>query len=192
MAGAAAALALVLLLGYLILVSIRIERQSETDEAQRADLIIVMGAAEYSGKPSPVLRARLDHALRLWKQHYAPLIMTTGGPGGDPIFTEADVGRSYLMDRGVPAQAIITEAEGESTMYSISAGAEIMRRMGLSSCILVSDGYHIFRAKRMLQSRGIRVYGSPREGSRAPARNQWMLYFRQAVGFALWKIGITV
>ncbi len=179
------------LLWYLVSLSIRIGRQSTDEEAQKADVIIVMGAAEYSGRPSPVLRARLDHALQLWKQHMAPFIMTTGGPGGDPIFTEAAVGRSYLMDRGVPPVAIITEAEGESTMYSISAAAEIMSRMNLHSCILVSDGYHIFRAKRMMQYQGIRVYGSPRLTVH-PGKHEWSLYFRQAVAYALWKVGVTV
>lgn len=177
---------------YLVSLSVRIGRQSTGDEAQSADVIIVMGAAEYSGRPSQVLRARLDHALQLWKQHMAPLIMTTGGPGGDRIFTEAAVGRSYLMDRGVPATAIVTETEGESTMYSISAAAEIMARMNLHSCILVSDGYHIFRAKRMMQYLGIRVYGSPRQPAHQNGKREWPLYFRQAVAYALWKIGITV
>jgi uncharacterized SAM-binding protein YcdF (DUF218 family) len=177
---------------YLISLSIRIGRQSTGDEARNADMIIVMGAAEYSGRPSPVLRARLDHALELWKQHMAPLIMTTGGAGGDRIFTEAAVGRSYLMDRGVPATAIVTESEGETTMYSISAAAEIMARMDLHSCILVSDGYHIFRAKRMMQYRGIRVYGSPRQAAHQTGKREWPLYFRQAVAYALWKVGITV
>jgi uncharacterized SAM-binding protein YcdF (DUF218 family) len=96
------------------------------------------------------------------------------------------------MDRGVPPQAIITEAKGATTMYSISAAAEIMERMELSSCILVSDGYHIFRAKRMLEARGIKVYGSPREEARRRGVEEWPLYFRQAVGFALWKIGVRV
>ncbi|MCU1257631.1 MAG: hypothetical protein JWO80_516 [Bryobacterales bacterium] len=180
------------ILFYLVSLSIRIGRQSTGDEAQKADVIIVMGAAEYSGKPSPVLRARLDHALELWKEQMAPLVMTTGGPGGDPIFTEAAVGRSYLMDRGVPPTAIITESEGETTMYSISAAAEIMTRMNLRTCILVSDGYHIFRAKRMMQYEGIRVYGSPRQASHQSGKREWGLYFRQAVGYALWKVGITV
>jgi uncharacterized SAM-binding protein YcdF (DUF218 family) len=177
---------------YLIFLSIRIGQQSTRDEASKADVIIVMGAAEYSGRPSPVLRARLDHALHLYKAHLAPLIMTTGGPGGDPVFTEADVGRAYLMDRGVPPQAIVTESRGDSTMYSISAAAEIMERMDLESCILVSDGYHIFRAKRMLEARGIKVFGSPREEVRQRGMRDWLLYFRQAIGFALWKIGVRV
>jgi uncharacterized SAM-binding protein YcdF (DUF218 family) len=188
----AAALPLVFVLYYLVSLSIRIGKQSTQDEATKADVIIIMGAAEYSGRPSPVLRARLDHALHLYKQHLAPMIMTTGGPGGDPVFTEADVGRSYLMDRGVPPQAIVTESRGATTMYSISAAAEIMERMDLDTCILVSDGYHIFRAKRMLEARGIRVYGSPREEVRQRGVDDWPLYFRQAVGFALWKIGVRV
>jgi uncharacterized SAM-binding protein YcdF (DUF218 family) len=189
-------LAAVLLFGatlyYLIALSIRIGQQSTRDEATNADVIIVMGAAEYGGHPSPVLRARLDHSLHLYKAHLAPLIMTTGGPGGDPVFTEADVGRAYLMDRGVPPQAIITESKGSTTIYSISAAAEIMERMSLSSCILVSDGYHIFRAKRMLEARGITVFGSPREEAKRRGARDWPLYFRQAVGFALWKIGVRV
>jgi uncharacterized SAM-binding protein YcdF (DUF218 family) len=180
------------ILYYLISLSIRIGQQSTRDEATNADVIVVMGAAEYSGHPSPVLRARLDHALRLYKVHLAPLIMTTGGPGGDPVFTEADVGRAYLMDRGVPPQAIITESKGSTTMYSISAAAEIMERMDLDSCILVSDGYHIFRAKRMLEARGIKVFGSPREEAKRRGARDWPLYFRQAVAFALWKIGVRV
>jgi uncharacterized SAM-binding protein YcdF (DUF218 family) len=185
-------LPLAFVLYYLISLSIRIGEQSTQDEAAKAEVIIVMGAAEYSGRPSPVLRARLDHVLHLYKGGFAPLVMTTGGPGGDPIFTEADVGRAYLMDRGIPAQAIVTQPEGGSTMYSISAAAEIMDRMGLKSCVLVSDGYHIFRAKRMLEARGIQVFGSPRIELRAQGRKEWPLYFRQAVAFALWKIGITV
>jgi uncharacterized SAM-binding protein YcdF (DUF218 family) len=185
-------LPLALVLYYLVSLSVRIGRQSTQDEAAKADVIIIMGAAEYSGHPSPVLRARLNHALHLYQQHLAPLIMTTGGPGGDPVFTEADVGRTYLMDHGVPPQAIITEPKGATTMYSISAAAEIMERMSLDSCILVSDGYHIFRAKRMLQARGIMVFGSPREEVRQRGWRDWFLYFRQAVGFALWKIGVRV
>lgn len=182
----------VLLLVYIVSLSLRIGKESTRDEAQHADVIIVMGAAEYSGRPSPVLRARLDHALKLWRQHLARFVMTTGGKGGDPTFTEADVGRSYLMDRGVPATAIFTEAEGETTMQSISAAAEMMKRMELKSCVLVSDGYHIFRAKRMLQYRGIQVYGSPRVAQQMSPSREWVLYVRQAIGFALWKIGITV
>src|ERR1700675_1582283 len=111
--------------------SVRIERQSTVDEAQSADIILVLGAAEYRGKPSPVLRARLDHALALYKKGLAPRILTTGGAGGDPVYTEGTVGRSYLVSQGVPSEAIMVEPEGESTVYSTAAAAAIMRRMGL-------------------------------------------------------------
>ncbi|HVW84976.1 MAG TPA: YdcF family protein [Bryobacteraceae bacterium] len=179
-------------LGYLIALSVRIGRQSTRDEARPADVIIVMGAAEYRGHPSPVLKLRLDHAAQLYQKRLAPYIMTTGGPGGDPSFTEGGVGRSYLMDRGVPAEAIIVETEGESTAYSLTAASEILRRMGLRSCIIVSDGYHIFRVKRILQQEGFTVYGSPREAGETGSVRQWWLYFRQAVGYGLWKIGVRV
>ncbi len=190
--GFLATVPVVLLLVYIVSLALRIRTESTRDEAQAADIIIVMGAAEYSGRPSPVLRARLDHVLALYRSHLAPLVMTTGGKGGDPTFTEAAVGRSYLMDRGVPATSILTESAGETTMQSISAASEIMSRMGLQSCVLVSDGYHIFRAKRMLEYRGIRVYGSPRESTQMAAERAWTLYLRQAFAFLLWKAGITI
>jgi vancomycin permeability regulator SanA len=130
----------VFVLGYLISLTVRIGRQSKRDEARPADVIIVMGAAEYRGHPSPVLKLRLDHAVSLYQKRLAPFIMTTGGPGGDPSFTEGGVGRSYLIDRGVPAESVIVEEAGESTAWSLSAASEILRRMGLHSCIIVSAG----------------------------------------------------
>ncbi len=184
--------ALVFVMGYLASLTVRIARQSTVDEARSADVIIVMGAAEYRGTPSPVLRARLDHALLLYRRGLAPRILTTGGAGGDPNFTEGGVGRSYLIDRGVPSEAVIVEEESGSTVYSISAASEILRRMGLHSCILVSDGYHIFRAKRMLWAHGLEVFGSPRESAAPAEARHWWVYIRQAIAFALWKIGITV
>ena len=178
--------------GYLAALTSRIARQSAHDEAAKADIIIVMGAAEYRGRPSPVYKARLDHALRLYEEHLAPRIMTTGGAGGDPQFTEGTVGRSYLIDRGVPSENIVVEAEGATTVQSLAAAGEILARMGLSSCIVVSDGYHIFRAKRMLQARGYRVYGSPRVETWRGKRTLYYLYLRQAVGYTLWRVGLAV
>jgi uncharacterized SAM-binding protein YcdF (DUF218 family) len=173
-------------------VAVRIERQSSRDEAQPADVILVLGAAEYRGRPSPVLKARLDHAFELYRKGLAPRILTTGGAGGDPVFTEGGVGRTYLMSRGVPSEAIVVEGEGESTLQSTALAAEIMRRMGLHSVIVVSDGYHIYRVKRMLQSRGMTAFGSPRK-DRDPERFQehWN-YFKQAVGYLLWRVGLGV
>jgi uncharacterized SAM-binding protein YcdF (DUF218 family) len=152
----------------------------------------VLGAAEYYGQPSPVLKARLDHAFVLWEKRLAPRIMTTGGAGGDPFFTEGGVGRAYLISRGVPPEAIVVESEGESTAHSMAAAGEIMHRMALRSCIVVSDGYHIYRVKKMLEFRGLQVYGSPRAWNpRRTVRERW-LYFRQAIAYLLWSMGVRV
>lgn len=186
---AIAGLCLLTWLGWLTL---HIHAQSTVDEARPADVIVVMGAAEYRGKPSPVLKARLDHGLSLYERKLAPRILTTGGAGGDPVFTEGTVGRNYLIGRGVPSEAIILEDEGETTVHSTVAVAEIMTRMGLKSCILVSDGYHIFRAKKMLEARGMQVYGSPRAIKPETGWRDWWLYTRQAVGFALWRLGVPI
>jgi uncharacterized SAM-binding protein YcdF (DUF218 family) len=184
----ACVLAAVLTWRYLDRVARAIEHQSTMDEVRPADVIVVLGAAEYRGKPSPVLEARLNHALVLYLEGKAPLVLTTGGAGGDPLFTEGGVGRAYLAAHGVPPEDIIVENEGESTVQSVVTVGEIMQRMGLHSCIVVSDGYHIYRVKKMLEARGLQVYGSPRPS--APV-SRW-LYFRQAIGYVLWRVGIPV
>ena len=173
-------------------VAAEIQQQSVIDEAQPADAIMVLGAAEYRGKPSPVLEARLNHALFLYLQGLAPRVITTGGAGGDPVFTEGSVGRTYLTAHGVPPEAIVVEREGESTVQSVTAVVEIMRRMNLRSAIVVSDGYHIFRVKKMLESSGLKVYGSPRP-SVPPGewRARWQ-DLRQAIAYLLWRAGITI
>jgi uncharacterized SAM-binding protein YcdF (DUF218 family) len=169
-----------------------IRRQSNVDEARPADVILVLGAAEYRGRPSPILEARLNHALFLYRKEMAPRIITTGGKGGDPMFTEGEVGRAYLSRHGIPSEAIIVESEGETTVHSTAAAAEIMRRMNLHSCIVVSDGYHIYRVKRMLQFQGIDVYGSPRPTEPRHGWRQEWIYLKQAIAFGLWRVGIPV
>ncbi len=183
----------ILLLGYLFYVAKEIERQSIAEEAQPADVIMVLGAAEYRGKPSGVLQGRLNHALVLYLKRLAPYVLTTGGAGGDPTFTEGEVGRAYLVQHGVPSEAILVEPEGATTAQSVDASVEIMRRMNLHSCIVVSDGYHIYRVKRLLEAQNVKVYGSPRPPTGALTFRQlrW-LYFRQSVGFSLWQIGINI
>jgi len=173
-------------------VATAIRRQSDVEEARPADVILVLGAAEYRGRPSPILEARLNHALFLYRQGLAPRIITTGGKGGDPMFTEGEVGRAYLSRHGIPSEAIIVESEGETTVHSTAAAAEIMRRMDMHSCIVVSDGYHIYRVKRMLQFQGIDVYGSPRPAEPRHGWRQEWIYLKQAIAFGLWSIGIPV
>jgi uncharacterized SAM-binding protein YcdF (DUF218 family) len=177
---------------YLLRIAGQIQQQSTVDDAQPADAIIVLGAAEYRGRPSPVLEARLNHALWLYLKRMAPHIITTGGAGGDPVFTEGSVGRSYLTARGVPPEAILVEGQGGTTVYSVAAVAQIMARMNFTSAIVVSDGYHIFRVKRMLQSRGLKIYGSPRPSVLPGGWREKWLYLKQAVGYVLWRVGISI
>ncbi len=185
-------IAVLVSLAALALVTLQVRRQAGVDEARPADVIVVLGAAEYSGKPSPVLRARLDHALTLFRRKLAPRILTTGGAGGDPVFTEGDVGRAYLMRHDVPAEAIIVEKEGATTAQSAAATGEIMQRMNLRSCLVVTDGYHLFRVKRLLEQRGLEVYGSPRPSEQAQGLRLWWLCARQAAAYLLWLAGIVL
>lgn len=190
--GQVLALAVVLALAWVCVIALHIRRQSTVDEAQRADVIVVLGAAEYRGKPSPVLEARLNHALYLYRQGLAPRILTTGGRGGDPTFTEGEVARAYLSKHDIPSEAIMVESEGATTVQSTTAAAEIMRRLNLKSCIVVSDGYHIYRVKKILEADGMSVYGSPRPSAEREDWGERWLYFRQAIAYGLWRIGIPI
>src|ERR1700734_465705 len=139
------ALGLVVLAAFLAWTGVRIAQEGSRQEIHAADAIIVFGAAEYSGRPSPVLRARLDHALDLFHRAMAPIIITTGGAAGDPSFSEGGVGRDYLMRHGVPERSLIAETQGRDTSESAVRVAVIMHANGLHSCVAVSDAYHVFR-----------------------------------------------
>ena len=128
-----------------------VSRQAGRDEARKADAIVVLGAAQYNGRPSPVLKARLDHALELYDRELANRIIATGGHGLGARFSEGEVSRRYLSEHGVPAEFITVETTGQSTMQSVAVVGEIMDRMQLRSCIVVSDDYHMHRAKKMLE-----------------------------------------
>jgi uncharacterized SAM-binding protein YcdF (DUF218 family) len=173
---------------WILAVWVNVQSEAARDEARPADAIVVLGAAEYSGHPSEVLRARLDHALSLYRRHLAPFVVLTGGAGGDPHFTEAGVGRRYLLARGVPAGAVVADAQGYSTLSSARDVAALMHSRGWRSAILVSDGYHIFRARRMFEEQGVLAFGSPRAPT-GSAIVRAFLGLRQAVGYVLWKLG---
>ena len=166
--------------------------QSQVDEAQPADVIVVLGAAQYWGKPSPVLKARLDHALELYRKKLAPRIITTGGQAEGAKFSESEVGRDYLSENGVPAEFITIETDGQSTMHSAAAVAEIMDRMQLTKCIVVSDDYHIHRVKSMLEDHDLIVYGSPRETAGGDGWGKTKRLARETMSYILWRLGIRV
>lgn len=176
-------------LGMLAVLYRQVRQEAVRDETRPADAIVVFGAAQYVGRPSPVLKARLDHALALYRRGYARLIITTGGPGGDPNFTEGGVSRNYLVEHGVPPENIVVEQESTSTAQAVVSVAEVLARNHFRTCVAVSDGYHLFRIKRELASRGITAYGSPR-----PSREEVPVStnLKQAFGYLLWKLGIRI
>jgi uncharacterized SAM-binding protein YcdF (DUF218 family) len=138
---------------------------SQQDQRQPVDAIVVLGAAQYNGRPSPVLRARLDHALELYGDGLAPLIMVTGGIGRGDTTSEASVARRYLVAHQVPDSAIIPQPQGHSTMASMTAVGEWMRRRGLRRVLLVSDPFHMFRLRLEARRTALEAYTSPTESS---------------------------
>ncbi len=136
------------------------------DELHPGDAIVVFGAAEYDGRPSPVYKARLDHAAALYRRGLAPMVITTGGAGADPRFSEGEVGREYLKNLGIPDSRLIAETQSPDTAESARRVAIILRANGMSSCLAVSDGYHMFRIKRMLGRENITVVAAPRPNSK--------------------------
>ena len=134
---------------------------SRHDAATPSDAIVVLGAAQYVGRPSPVLKARLDHAVELWRKGLAPLMVLTGGTGAGDTTSEAAVSRRYVMRRGVPDSAIDVEHEGRTTRQSIDAVAGIMRASNLRSAILVSDPFHMLRLRILASAAGLDPHTSP-------------------------------
>jgi uncharacterized SAM-binding protein YcdF (DUF218 family) len=178
---------------FLIITAVQVVHTASLQEIHAADAIVVFGAAEYSGRPSPVLRARLDHALEVFHHNVAPVVITTGGAAADPTFSEGGVGRDYLMRHGVPERSLIAETQGHDTSESAVRVGVIMRANGLRSCIAVSDAYHVFRIRKLLEHEGIApVYVAPRPDSRPhSAWQRSVAVLRETASYFLWKLGIT-
>ena len=156
---------------------------SSRDEARPAQAIVVLGAAQYAGKPSPVLRARLDHALELWNRHLASLLILTGGTGSGDTTSEAAVGRTYARKHGVPDSAILVETEGRTTSESMRAVAGMLEVRGLQSALLVSDPFHMLRLRILARRFGFTPYTSPTQTSPiSPNREErWKYIFSESL-----------
>jgi uncharacterized SAM-binding protein YcdF (DUF218 family) len=178
---------------FLLVTALQVVHTATLQETNSADAIVVFGAAEYSGRPSPVLRARLDHALDLFHKGVAPVVITTGGAAADPKFSEGGVGRDYLMRHGVPERSLIAETQGRDTAESANRVAVIMRANNLHSCVAVSDAYHVFRIRKLLEHEGVGpVYVAPRADSRPHGWMQRNLaVLREASSYILWRFGVT-
>jgi uncharacterized SAM-binding protein YcdF (DUF218 family) len=131
------------------------------DESRRADAIVVLGAAQYDGRPSPVLKARLDHAIDLYRRGLARTIIMTGGVGAGDTVSEAVVSKRYAVKAGIPADAILVERTGLTTLESLRGVERLMEKDGLESAVLVSDPFHMLRLKLLARRVGIRGYTSP-------------------------------
>ena len=153
------------------------------NEARPADAIVVLGAAQYQGKPSPVLKARLDHAIELYRDSIAPALILTGGVGVGDTLSEAEVGRRYAMKAGVPRARILIEQAGISTEQSMRTVARLMHSRGMNSAVMVSDPFHMLRLRILARRLGIQAYSSPtrtspiREGSEA----EWKFVLRESL-----------
>jgi uncharacterized SAM-binding protein YcdF (DUF218 family) len=142
-------------------IGIAVVNQARQDEAAPADAIVVLGTAQWDGRPSTTFRARLDHAYDLYSQGYAELIVLTGGVAPGDVYAEADVGETYLLDRGIPPGHLLSVPIGLNSRESLEAAAGQLQARNLDSVILVSDPFHMFRVKQIASNLGLSALGSP-------------------------------
>jgi uncharacterized SAM-binding protein YcdF (DUF218 family) len=185
------AVPLIALLVLFSFVAHEVAHDSHQQQLQPADAIIVFGAAEYDGRPSPVFKARLDHAYDLFRKGLAPTLITTGGAAADPNYSEGGVGHDYLMRRGIPEMALIAETQASDTSESAQRVAVIMRVNRMKSCIAVSDAYHVFRIRKMLEHEGLQVHVAPRADSKP--KSAWQrgtAILRESASYVVWRLGV--
>lgn len=157
-------------------------------DTSTVDAIVVMGAAQYDGVPSEQLASRLDHALALWEQQRAPLIAVTGGKMEGDRFTEAATSRRYLVDRGVPREAILAEETGRSTWESLSNLAPVLRAEGIESVVVVSNGYHLQRSLLTIRELGFRAVGDGTSRDPIPTGEALWRSVREGIGISLGRV----
>jgi uncharacterized SAM-binding protein YcdF (DUF218 family) len=182
--GGAVLLALAVLAAYYAISVVRVVWAGRDDGPARTDAIVVLGAAQYDGRPSPELAARLDHALALWQREVAGLIVVTGGKLPGDRFTEAQSAATYLRQRGVPDDAIIGEDQGRTTWESLAAVAPLLRERNIQDVVVVSSSYHVLRSRSMLTELGFRTSGAAPADDRI-GRGSWVRHvLKEAVGVA--------
>ena len=164
-----------------------------SDQARAVEAIVVLGVAQYDGRPSPQLQARLDHALALWQEDLSPLVITTGGNQPGDRFTEAETSANYLIEGSidgslvvaVPAESIVQENSGSTTRESLIAVRNIMQDRGLHSVLIVTDPYHSLRSRLIAQDLGLVAYVSPTRTSPLRGASAVSRHVREALGVAV-------
>nr|WP_239524226.1 YdcF family protein [Geodermatophilus normandii] len=160
------------------------------DSRPQSDAIVVLGSAQYNGVPSSIFAARLEHALSLWEDGVAPVVVTVGGKAAGDQFTEAEAGRDYLVDAGVPGESLLAVPEGVDTLESMRAVGTAFGERGWSSAVVVTDPWHAMRAERMAEDAGISAGSSPtRQGPAVQTRNtQFRYILRETAAYLLYRV----
>lgn len=169
---------------YAAATTVQVWWMSRSDDRRPAEAIVVLGAAQYNGRPSPVLEARLDHALELWREGVAPLVVVTGGNQPGDLFTEATAAAAYLGARGVPDSAVRREVQGTSSYESLAATARFLRAEGVDDVVLVSDGLHAARIDAIADELGLDATVSPVP----PTGTEWTRLARESAGVAVGRL----
>ena len=160
------------------------------DARPGSDAIVVLGSAQYNGVPSSIFEARLEHALALWEDGVAPVVVTVGGKAAGDQFTEAEAGRAYLRDAGVPEDSLLAVPEGVDTLESMRAVGTAYGERGWSSAVLVTDPWHAMRAERMAEDAGVSAESSPtRQGPAVQTRaTQFRYILRETAAYLLYRV----
>jgi uncharacterized SAM-binding protein YcdF (DUF218 family) len=170
---------------YVCLNVVQVWSVGRSSSTREVDAIVVMGVAQYDGRPSPQLQARLDHVLTLWKAGVAKLVVTTGGNQPGDRFTEARASADYLVAGGIPEAAISMEDIGSTTLQSLQGVAEILHSRGLSSVEIVTDPYHALRSRLIAQDLGLTAYVSPTEHSAVTGGAEKRRMVNEGLGLSL-------
>jgi uncharacterized SAM-binding protein YcdF (DUF218 family) len=167
--------------------ALRVWQVARADDRPHSDAIVVLGSAQYNGRPSAILQARLDHALVLYRAGVARRIVTVGGSRQGDRYTEASAGEQYLLARGVPPSAVVAVGEGSDTLQSVRAVAEVFHQHGWHTAVLVTDPWHELRTRRMAADSGIEAVGSPsRTGPVVQTRETELRYVVRETGAYLY------
>lgn len=173
---------------YLSVVFVQVYMAARRDDARPADAIIVLGAAQFDGRPSKILAARLDHAIDLYRRKIAPIVVVTGGKQPGDRFTEASAGAEYLHEHDVPDSAILRETTGRSSWQSLAAAARFLKERNLRSVVLVSDPYHSARIEDVAHDVGLKAATSPTRTSPIKGAGEWRRFFTETIRVAAGRI----
>jgi uncharacterized SAM-binding protein YcdF (DUF218 family) len=175
-------------LTYYVVTLYQVWSTGRRDQARPVDAIVVLGAAQYDGRPSPQLAARLDQVVTLWPRGLAPIVVVTGGKQPADRFTEAEASARYLVEHGVPESALLYENEGQSTYESLETVAVMLHERGLRSVLLVTDPFHALRSRLTAEELGLEAYVSPTDTSVVTGASSFARHLKEAAGISFGRI----